>query len=223
MAQSTRRGFGKLRKLPSKRWQASYIGPRQPAVRRTRHLRVQAGRRGVAGRPPPGDHSGTWRPESAEQPKTRSLARAYAQAWLAIGRCSRAPGLTTGTCSHNRYPNLRRRCRCSSSTRPQCGGWHAALGDPHPDAAGARLQPAARDPEGRRARRAAAGEPGRHPRCRQREEDAHHPARNVAELETIVAEMPERYQAMVLFAAWCALRFGELVELRRDDIDLKAA
>ena len=30
--------------------------------------------------------------------------------------------------------------------------------------------------------------------------------------------MPEQYRAMVLLAAWCALRFGELTELRRRDI-----
>ena len=33
--------------------------------------------------------------------------------------------------------------------------------------------------------------------------------------------MPERYRLMVLFASWCALRFGELVELRRRDIDVR--
>lgn len=38
------------------------------------------------------------------------------------------------------------------------------------------------------------------------------------ELEIIVAAMPERLRLMVLLAAWCALRFGELAELRRGDI-----
>ncbi|MFI9534985.1 tyrosine-type recombinase/integrase [Nocardia fusca] len=40
----------------------------------------------------------------------------------------------------------------------------------------------------------------------------------VAELETITQAMPERYRAMILLASWCALRFGELTELRRRDI-----
>ncbi|MDT5369476.1 MAG: hypothetical protein QOC62_3907 [Mycobacterium sp.] len=40
------------------------------------------------------------------------------------------------------------------------------------------------------------------------------------EIQTITAEMPEQYRAMVLLAAWCALRFGELTELRRRDLDL---
>jgi integrase len=42
------------------------------------------------------------------------------------------------------------------------------------------------------------------------------------ELRTIVEEMPDRYKLMALLAAWCAMRFGELTELRRGDIDLRA-
>jgi integrase len=42
----------------------------------------------------------------------------------------------------------------------------------------------------------------------------------LSQLETITTEMPEQYRAMVLLASWCAMRFGELVELRRKDIDL---
>ena len=42
---------------------------------------------------------------------------------------------------------------------------------------------------------------------------------SLAELETIATKMPERLRLMVLLAAWCALRFGELAELRRKDID----
>lgn len=40
------------------------------------------------------------------------------------------------------------------------------------------------------------------------------------EIAVIAEEMPERYRAMVLLAAWCALRFGELTELRRKDITI---
>lgn len=38
------------------------------------------------------------------------------------------------------------------------------------------------------------------------------------EIAAIAGEVPEPYRAMVLLAAWCALRFGELTELRRRDI-----
>lgn len=43
----------------------------------------------------------------------------------------------------------------------------------------------------------------------------------VHELTVIAQAMPDRYRMMVHLAAWCAVRFGELTELRRKDIDLK--
>ncbi len=51
---------------------------------------------------------------------------------------------------------------------------------------------------------------------------AHHvqPA-SLDELRIIVEELPDRYKLMALLAAWCAMRFGELAELRRGDIDLR--
>lgn len=41
-----------------------------------------------------------------------------------------------------------------------------------------------------------------------------------SELEVIVGAMPDRLRLMVLLAAWCALRSGEVRELRRRDLDL---
>ena len=43
------------------------------------------------------------------------------------------------------------------------------------------------------------------------------------ELATITEHMPPRYRCMVLLASWTALRFGELTELRRRDLDLDRA
>ena len=43
----------------------------------------------------------------------------------------------------------------------------------------------------------------------------------LAELEAILAAMPDRLRALVLIGAWCGLRFGELIELRRKDLDLR--
>ena len=42
----------------------------------------------------------------------------------------------------------------------------------------------------------------------------------VEELGVLTAAMPEQLRLMVTLASWCALRFGETVELRRGDIDL---
>src|SRR5262245_60205018 len=44
---------------------------------------------------------------------------------------------------------------------------------------------------------------------------------SLPELEALGQAMPGKYRLMVLLAAWCALRFGELAELRRADVDLK--
>jgi integrase len=43
---------------------------------------------------------------------------------------------------------------------------------------------------------------------------------SVSELGELTAAMPEKLRLMVVLGSWCAMRFGELVELRRADIDL---
>jgi integrase len=45
---------------------------------------------------------------------------------------------------------------------------------------------------------------------------------SLKELGILVRQMPARFQALVLIGAWCGLRFGELAELRRGDLDLDA-
>ena len=44
----------------------------------------------------------------------------------------------------------------------------------------------------------------------------------LTELEALVAALPARYRLLTLLAAWCGLRFGELTELRRKDVDTAA-
>jgi integrase len=44
----------------------------------------------------------------------------------------------------------------------------------------------------------------------------------IDQLTVLVSEMPEQYRLMVLLGCWCALRFGELIELRRADVDIDA-
>jgi integrase len=44
---------------------------------------------------------------------------------------------------------------------------------------------------------------------------------SLEELAAIMNALPERYRLMVLIAAWCAPRFGELTELRRKDITIE--
>lgn len=41
------------------------------------------------------------------------------------------------------------------------------------------------------------------------------------EIAALVEEMPAQYRALILLAAWCGLRIGELAELRRKDVDVE--
>jgi integrase len=41
-----------------------------------------------------------------------------------------------------------------------------------------------------------------------------------AQVAEIVAAIPERYQALVLIAAWCGLRFGEITGLARRHVNM---
>lgn len=41
-----------------------------------------------------------------------------------------------------------------------------------------------------------------------------------AELDALAEELPARYRAIVYIGAWCGLRWGELTELRRVDLDI---
>jgi integrase len=44
----------------------------------------------------------------------------------------------------------------------------------------------------------------------------------LGELEVLLESIPAPYRSLVLIGAWCGLRFGEVSELRRKDVDLKA-
>ena len=72
-----------------------------------------------------------------------------------------------------------------------------------------------------RHRRPAVGQPVPHQGSRDHQEGDHHPAADACRSWSKLTEaMPERYQAMILLASWCALRFGELTALRRRDVDI---
>ena len=55
------------------------------------------------------------------------------------------------------------------------------------------------------------------------ERSAERPVATVAEIEALATAMPEHLRLVVLLAAWCQLRRGEILGLRRKDIDLSQA
>lgn len=49
------------------------------------------------------------------------------------------------------------------------------------------------------------------------------PVATVAEVDALANALPERFRVVVLLAAWCQLRRGELLGLRRQDVDVLRA
>lgn len=219
------RGFGHLRKLPSGRWQASYIGPdtARHTAGHTFEAKIDAEawltdeHRMIA--------AGTWssparRRADASQKDVLTL-RTLAEDWLA----HRA--LKPGTRAHYRklldqhiLPTLGD-LEVEEITPATVRAWHAATCPNAPTLRAHAYALLRTILNGAVADRVIAHNPctmrgaGNAKRVSRTE-----PA-TLDELATIVQTVPARYKLMILLAAWCALRFGELIELRGSDVDTK--
>jgi integrase len=221
------RGFGYIRKLPSGRQQASYIGPdlvrhAAPTTFEDKDAAVvwlKAERMLLA--------SDEWQPPSMRRAAVnRDSFAAYGRAWVENRRTRNGP-IKPRTKAH--YLSLLDNVLVPAfgqitvrNLAPEAVDvWHAALDTKTPTLnahAYALLRSICKTAV---EKKILAANPcmirgaGNVRRARQIE-----PA-TLAELETIVTTVPQRYRLMVLLAAWCAMRFGELTELRRSDLDLK--
>ena len=219
------REFGHLRKLPSKRWQATYVGPdaaRHKAgttfdTRGDAEAWLVDERRQISG--------GTWIAPALRELHRKATAPPtlgeYASSWL--GRRDLKPrtrahyqailrDLILPTFTDTPLPMIRPR---------DVADWHASLADRTGPTYRAHAYGLLRTICGTAV---AEDELIANP-CRVRGASQVKRARKIrpaslAELEAITAAMPERLRVMVLLGAWTALRFGELTELRRKDIDL---
>lgn len=217
----TRRAFGHVRQLPSGMFQASYKG-----TDGKRHLApVTFHRRSDAGRWLDMRHAELlehrWKPAPPEEPKPLTFAE-YSTTWLA------ERDLKPRTRSE--YKKLMRPlveyfgdAQLRDVTSADVKRWYGTL-DPNKKSARAHLYALLRSMfaqadadelvDANPCRLKGASSAKREKRIR--------PA-TIGELTALTEALPERYQALVMLAAWCALRFGELTELRRNDIDIQDA
>jgi integrase len=225
MAKNQRRSFGKIRKLPSGRFQASYVGPdlNRHTAPSTFEARIDAEEWCAARRREiMGDE---WQP-----PKVRAhriTLDTYATSWLATRTTPKGEPIKRRTRSHYRYlldmhilPTFGT-LPLRSITPAMVRAWHAGLADTPSVRAhsyallNAILRTAVTDDEVTKnpCQIRGASKTTRVKEIR--------PA-TIDELAAITAAMPDRMRLAIQLSAWCALRFGEVTELRRRDVDVKA-
>ncbi|WP_280509085.1 tyrosine-type recombinase/integrase [Nocardia cyriacigeorgica] len=224
----TRRTFGTIRKLPSKRWQAYYPGPDGKTYRAPSTFAAKIDAEAwLTDRRREIDRD-LWSPPTAAEQSADKTFALYAEDWLRDRQVG-GRGIKERTAEHYRkildvhlLPAFGTR-GLRSLTNDDIREWYAGLCPGAPtmrshayglaksilaSAAGEGLIPS--NPCQIRG----AGSAKRKITIR--------PA-TLAELETLVQATPERLRAMILLATWCALRFGELAELRRKDVELHVA
>jgi integrase len=223
MAQG-KRPFGNIRRLPSRRYQVRYTGPDGSYITapKTFAARIDA-EAWLADRRREIDAK-TWNPNAATKPDRLTFG-AYAARWLTNRQVAGRP-IKARTREHysailgdhllpafgNRQltaiqpKDVRAWYESTLADRPTMRShaysllrtiFGSAVNDEVIDANPARIVGAGRANRAHKIRPA-----------------------SVEEISVLTAAMPERLQLMVTLASWCALRFGETVELRRGDIDL---
>lgn len=216
----TRRAFGNIRKLPSGRFQATYQAPDGTRVKAPTTFQTKGDADTWLAMESASITEHRWRPAPPE-PKHMPTFTEYADKWL--------PTRELKPRTEAEYKRMLIGIKetfgsmpLDAITRDDVAAWYATL-DPTKATARAHRYALLRTILGTAAADGViplnpalirgAGTAKRKHEIR--------PA-TVKQINTIAAHMPERYRAMVLMAAWCALRFGELTELRRDDVDLDA-
>ena len=215
----SRRGFGKLRRLPSKRWQASYIGPDEArhSAPTTFESKMDGEAWLAAERQLLAAHD--WLPP-AQRSHRGLVFEDYSARWVATRELKPSTKAL--------YRGILRRVLLPAFgdvpvTRISAGdvrAWYAAL-DParktrraHAYSLLRAILDTAVTEEVIPANPCTIRGAGQTKRARRIE-----PA-TLDELAALVGALPERLRAMPLLAAWCGLRFGEVIELRRRDLDL---
>lgn len=221
---ASRRGFGTLRRLPSKRWQATYVGPDLARHTAPHTFAAKVDAEAWLAKEWALVNGDGWvapkrRVELAERLAPPTFGE-FARQWL-VDR-SLKPRTREG------YEHLLRRylepefsdLLVSDLTPALVRRWWASLSPDHPTVNArayallrAILTTAVTDEllASNPCRVRAASNPPTKKEIR--------PA-TLAELDVLVKEMPANLGALVLLCAWCALRVGEVLELRRRDLDL---
>ncbi len=210
-----RRHFGTVRKLPSSRYQAGYWheGARHTA---SETFAAKTDALAYLSTVEADIRRGAWIDPRAG---TVTLG-SYARTWL-----ERRPDLAVRTnelyaylLAHHVLPNLGDSTLAALSPS-KVRGWHAELASRHPSTAAKSYRLLSTIMRTAVADGLILKSPC-HVKGAAVEKAPERPVVSVAEIGALAGGMPERLRALVLLAAWCQLRRGELLGLQRRDIDL---
>jgi integrase len=217
-----REPFGRIRKLPSGRYQAGYIGPDLTLHHPTGTFETLMDARAWLAAERRSIDTGTWiAPAARNRARKAATLEAFAEAWLADRQLKpRTRAGYRALLDQKILPTLGD-MPLKSITSLTIRTWYSGLPAEHPTRR-AHAYSLLRTILGSAVTDDLIPANPCHIRGAGASRRVHtiKPA-TLPELEKIIAEMPDRYRLMVLLACWCALRFGELTELRRSDIDLK--
>lgn len=217
---SRRQGFGNIRRLSSGRYQVRYTGPDLATHNGPITFSTKLDAQAYLARVQHEIATGVW--EASQRPTAPAEAfAAYAAAWLSTRPLKpRTTALYAGLLRNHILPVFAT-VDVGAMTPALVRSWYAGLNTGPTARANAygllRTILAQAVDDGIMAANPARIK-GAGTKKRQRELRV----LTVAELDKLVEAIPERYEALVLLGAWCALRFGELSALRRSDLDLKS-
>lgn len=225
----TRRGFGTVRRLPSKRWQASYIGPddQRHAAPSTFDTRMDAeawlaGERKLIDAPDWTAPNERRLPTPPTQADPKIPLRVFAASWLSRAELRPLTRRDYDSLLRNHILAPLGEVPLQDLSRAAVRAWYAGLPRDRPRARSKAIQllhtilNAAIDSEHIETNTAALG---RRSAARPKRAKKIRPL-TVEQVREIAEAMPDHLRLAVLLGCWCALRYGELAELRRKDVHL---
>lgn len=229
---ATRRGFGRLRKLPSGRWQAQYTGPDGALYKPpSPTFATEDAARGWLAAERKLIDLDTWTPPTVRAKQRQAKGQTftdYAEAWLAKRTTRDGQPLKPRTLAeYRRY--LDRHLTPALGALPVRAVTEARVSDWWEGMSAESANERAHSYQLLRAIMTTATKDklvSANP-CQIDGAGTVRRARRIRiatldELADLTAAMPDNMQLAVLLGAWCAMRYGEIAELRRRDVDLEA-
>lgn len=211
-----RRGFGRLRQLPSGRWQAQYIGPDTKLHKAPRTYANEHDAEGWLAAERRKIDLGTW---GAVERSDGITVEKYADRWLEQRQLRpRTKQLYKSMLDRLILPDLGD-TKLVKLTPARVREWHSDLGDDTPTRNAHAYSLLHAICATAVADELLDGNPCRIAKASQTKRRHKVEVLTPAELDKLAKKMPAPLQLTVTLAAWCGLRWGETSELRRKDIE----